>query len=93
MVTPEVYKELVTLLGEDKAKSAIQLMDRRVTSKALTPIQQQVYDYLVGGGPVITQRQLAEATGLDHPQKLAAVTAALVVKGWLIPTDKNVIDK
>lgn len=93
MITTEVYDQLVALLGSDaKVKAAIQLMDRRITTKALTEQQQRVYDYLCGDGPVITQRQLAEACGLDHPQKLAAITAALVIKGCLVPAN-NTIDK
>lgn len=95
MIKQETFDQLVNLLGsEEKAKAAIQLMDRRVTTKELTPKQQQVYDYLMSGKPVITQRQMAEACGLgDHPQKFAAVVTALVMKGYLQPADINVIDK
>lgn len=95
MITTETFHQLVDLLGsEDKAKAAIQLMDRRVTTKELTPKQQQVYDYLVSGKPVLTQRQVAEACGLDHPTKFSAIAAALVIKGFLQPVDQDiVIDK
>lgn len=92
MIKKETFDQLVDLLGsEEKAKAAVQLMDKRVTTKELTAKQQQVYDYLVSGKPVITQRQVAEACGLDHPTKFSAITGALVIKGALVPAD--VIDK
>lgn len=91
MITPKVFDELVTLLGdEDKAKAAIQLMDKRVTAAGLTEKQKRVYQYLCSGGPLVTQQQVALACGFDHPQKLAPVLTALVMKGFLIPSEKAI---
>lgn len=95
MIKQAIFNQLVDLLGsEEKAKAAVQLMDKRVTTKELTTNQRRVYLYLVSGKPVITLRQVAEACGLgQHPQKLATITAALVIKGYLQPVDEDSVDK
>lgn len=38
------------------------------------------------GVPAFTQRELAEAAGLDHPQKAVAAVMGLVMKGYFTIT-------
>jgi len=70
------------------AKKVVGLFDRTRKQIGLTEQQQSVYDYLVSGKPIVSQRQLAKDCGLDHPQKVVAILAALTLKGFLIPRDK-----
>lgn len=82
------YEDLVSVTGsEDTAQKVIRLFDRTRHSRELTDQQQAVYTYLMAGKPVMSQRQLARDCGLDHPQKVVAILAALVVKGYLVPKD------
>lgn len=80
------FDDLVRTTGsKETAQKVIQLFDRTRHTIELTNQQQVVYDYLISGKPVMSQRQLAKACGLDHPQKVVAILAALVVKGYLVP--------
>ena len=84
------FEDLVKTTGsEDMARKVIGLFDRTRRSTKLTGQQQSVYDYLVSGRPVVSQRQLAKDCGLDHPQKVVAILAALTLKGFLVPKGKE----
>lgn len=85
------FDDLVEVTGSmETAQKVVRLFDRTRQSTKLTLQQQAVYDYLLSGKPVMSQRQLAKDCGLDHPQKVVAILAALVVKGYLVP--KDVVD-
>jgi len=88
------FEDLVKTTGsEDMARKVIGLFDRTRRSTKLTGQQQSVYDYLVSGRPVVSQRQLAKDCGLDHPQKVVAILAALTLKGFLVPRDRVATDE
>lgn len=83
------FQDLVDTTGsEETAKKVLQLFDRTRHTTKLTDQQQIVYDYLLSGKPVMSQRQLARDCNLDHPQKLVAILAALVMKGFLVPKEE-----
>lgn len=84
------FKDLVEATGsEASAKKVLRLFDRTKQTTKLTKQQQGVYDFLVSGNPIMSQRQLAKDCGLDHPQKVVAILSALVIKGYLIPKEKK----
>lgn len=89
MIDNKTYDSINSITGdESKTQQIMKVMDTRLKVRPLTEMQQRVYDYLLSGKPVITQRQVSEATGLDHPQKLVAILASLTMRGWLVPKDK-----
>lgn len=82
----EFQADIAKIVGADKAKEIVKFFDAKKQQKPpLTDRQQAVLDYLCSGQPISSQRQLAEASGLDNSQQLVAVLSALVVKGYLIP--------
>ena len=94
MTDNSFFEDLVKTTGsEEMARKVIGLFDRTRRTTKLTSQQQSVYDYLVSGRPVISQRQLAKDCGLDHPQKVVAILAALTLKGFLVLKDQVVADE
>jgi len=94
MTDNSFFEDLVKTTGsEEMARKVIGLFDRTRRTTKLTGQQQSVYDYLVSGRPVISQRQLAKDCGLDHPQKVVAILAALTLKGFLVLKDQVVADE
>lgn len=86
---PTFYDEIKSITGSDEtATKILKLFDRSKNRVGLTESQQRVLDYLRSGKPIASQRQMAQDCGFDHPQKLVAVTAALVFKGHLVPREE-----
>jgi hypothetical protein len=88
MSQDETWKQLVETTGsEEKAAEVMKIMNTtgHVTNTQLSAKQKQLYDYLVSGKPILTQRQLASDSGLGHPQNMVAAAAGLLMKGYLIP--------
>ena len=84
------YEDILAVTGsEEVAKKVLRLFDRTKQTNKLTKQQSDVYDYLVAGNPIMSQRQLAKDCGLDHPQKVVAILSALVIKGYLVPKNKE----
>lgn len=90
MSSSTFFEELIKVTGsEETARKVIQMFDRTKKSVMLTDQQKKVYEYLISGKPIVSQRQLARDCGLDHPQKLVAILSALVLKGYLVPRGKQ----
>lgn len=82
------YDNVVELTGSAEiAEKVVKLFDRTQARVGLTDAQQRTLNFLRSGKPLVSQRQLAKECGFDHPQKLVATLAALVVKGYLVPKE------
>jgi DNA-binding MarR family transcriptional regulator len=86
----KLWDELVKAVGEKQASVILDIFaatdnEGPPTGPSLTPRQRTVLNYLRSGKPITSQRRLAEACGMDHPQKLVAAIAGLTMKGYLVP--------
>lgn len=83
----QIWDKLVEITGSpDKATEILRLIrnTRNLDDTTLTEPQRRLLDYLLSSKPILSQRQLARDAGFDHPQKMIASLAALVVKGHII---------